>query len=278
MAATLWQPSTDDEARVVAVINAGMGIPASYYARFAAWLADRGVPTLIYDYRGIGDSRPLSLRGFTASVEEWGSKDCAAMLRWVESRYPAAERAVICHSIGAFVTGFVRDPALVDRMILVGGHTGYYGDYAWPAKPAMYLLWHVVMPSITRIFGYFPGQRLHLLEDLPAGIALEWAARRRPDFWWTVKTASGEPDLERIAELRARFQSIHARTLALRFTDDPFATEAATDRILGLYGNAAATRLTLRPSDTDGHAIGHFGFFRSRYRTTLWPQVLGWLR
>ena len=33
-------------------------------------------------------------------------------------------------------------------------------------------------PLATRLWGYFPGRRLGWLEDLPAGVAYEWAFRR----------------------------------------------------------------------------------------------------
>src|SRR5207237_3616818 len=86
LAARLWA-NGEAPSPVAALINAGAGIGMGYYDRFARFLATRGVPTLIYDYRGIGKSRPQSLRGFSASVEDWGSKDCAAALEWLASRF-----------------------------------------------------------------------------------------------------------------------------------------------------------------------------------------------
>jgi predicted alpha/beta hydrolase len=163
-------------------------------------------------------------------------------------------------------------------MLLIGAHTGYWRDYAARARPGMYVLWHAMMPLLTRVVGYFPGRRLHLLEDLPAGVALEWANRRRPDFWWNKKTRDGAADTTWKENTLDRFQAIRAPTLALRFTDDVFATEAATVRILGLYQNCPATQMVLGPSDAGGQKIGHFGFFRSRFRDTLWPRVLEWLQ
>jgi len=270
----LWSAPMNSAVKSVALINAGAGISSVYYDRFAAFLADSGVPTLLYDYRGIGRSRPNSLRGFGASVEEWGSKDCAAALEWLRARFPGAKRIVIGHSVGGFVTGFVTNGALIDRMLLVSAHTGYWRDYAAGARPPMYLLWHLAMPAITRVVGYFPGRRLGLLEDLPKGVALEWAARRKPEFWWNLRRPDGSVDTELVEALQARFAAIRAPVLALRFTDDPFATEEATDRILGLFANVSAVRMVLGASDSGGTKIGHFGFFRSRYRETLWPRVL----
>jgi len=249
LSARLWSVPSDSEVAFVAVVNAGAGIVSEYYDRFAAYLAENGIPTLVYDYRGIGHSRPRSLRGFPASVEDWGSKDCSAALDWLLESFPRSKRIVIGHSIGAFVTGFVTNGSLVDQM-------------------------HVLMPILTKVFGYFPGRRLHMLEDLPKGVALEWATRIHPEFWWRLKRDDGTLDTERVESLLKRFESIRAATIAVRFTDDPFATAKAAERILGLFSNAFATHLVLNPEDAGGQAIGHFGFFRSRFRTTLWPRVL----
>ena len=274
LAARLWSAPKATDSKDVALINAGAGIASKYYDRFAAFLAERGIPTLVYDYRGIGRSRPDSLRGFQASVEEWGSKDCAAAICWLRNRFPEARLIVVGHSIGGFVTGFVTNGTLIDRMLLISAHTGFWRDYSAFARPLMFLAWHVLMPAITAVVGYFPGKRLHMLEDLPKGVAFEWASRLHPDFWWRLKRPDGSPDSDRINGLHAKFAAINASTLAVRFTDDPFATDEATVRILGLFPNISVVRLVLAPSDGDGLPIGHFGFFDSRFRPNLWPRVL----
>jgi len=274
LACRVWALPGDQVENSAALINSGAGIPSRFYDRFAAFLAQNGVPTVVYDYRGIGRSRPTSLRGFKASVEEWGSKDCAAVLNWLKDRFPGAERIVVGHSVGGFVTGFVTNGTLIDKMLLVSAHTGYWRDYAARMRLPMFLLWHALMPAITHVVGYFPGQRLRLLEDLPRDVALEWAARRKPEFWSHLESADGTIDRALIQTLLARFAAIQARTLALSFTDDPFATDEATERLLGLYANAPSSRLILSAADGDGQKFGHFGFFSPRFRMTLWPRVL----
>ena len=149
--------------------------------------------------------------------------------------------------------------------------------YALPYRGVMYLLWHALMPAITQIVGYFPGRRLHLLDDLPSGVAFEWADRRKPDFWSNRAASHGGPDIEWRDRALDRFHAIRAPTLALRFTDDAFATQSATNRILALYQSCAAARMVVSPSDVNSRKIGHFGFFRSRFRSTLWSKVLEWL-
>ena len=210
--ARLWARPGETSPRRVALVNAGAGIVCAYYERFAAWLAASGTPTLVYDYRGIGGSRPPTLRGFDATVEDWGRLDCSGALAWLETRYPAAERLVVGHSVGGFVTGLSTVGARIDRLLLVGAHSGFYGDYASRARPWMYVLWHVLMPALTRVVGYFPGRRLGLLEDLPRGAALQWAGRRHPDFRDDddLRLPDGRRDLARGDALHERFRAVRA--------------------------------------------------------------------
>jgi predicted alpha/beta hydrolase len=157
---------------------------------------------------------------------------------------------------------------------LIGGHTGFWRDYSKTKRLRMYALWHVMMPALTRVVGFFPGRLLRMSEDIPAGAAMEWANRRHPDFWWNVRTTSGKLDIARIEDALARFRAFRVPIIAIRFSDDPFATAEATERILGLFRNCPATNIAFGPEDAELEPIGHFGFFRKRFRETLWPAVL----
>jgi predicted alpha/beta hydrolase len=270
----IWHSTVMARPTAAVLINAGAGISYRYYDHFAEYLSSNGATVLAYDYRGIGKSRPRSLKGFSASVEDWGDKDCAAALELLAKRFVGIPIVVVGHSIGGFVTGFVRNGELINRLIMVGGHTGFWRDYARAKRLRMYVMWHVMMPVLTRIFGFFPGRMLRMSEDIPAGAAMEWANRRHPDFWWNVRTTSGALDIVRIEDALARFRAIRVPLIAIRFSDDPFATMEATQRILDLFSNCPATNVELGPESTNLQHIGHFGFFRRRFRETLWPVVL----
>ena len=73
LSATIRRPVT--EIKGVIQINCGTGIPQNLYSNLASYLTDCGYVTVTYDYRGIGNSKPDSLKGFQANLEDWGILD-----------------------------------------------------------------------------------------------------------------------------------------------------------------------------------------------------------
>ena len=65
LAATIYGMGND-----VVVVNAATAVPRQFYEAFAQFVAAHGYTVVTYDYRGIGESRPESLRGFAASFSD----------------------------------------------------------------------------------------------------------------------------------------------------------------------------------------------------------------
>src|SRR2546421_3033841 len=62
-----WRHRSDVFAdRPVVIINAATSVRCRYYSRFASFLFANGMDVITFDYRGIGESRPSTLRGFDA--------------------------------------------------------------------------------------------------------------------------------------------------------------------------------------------------------------------
>ena len=57
------------------LIMPATGVPQSYYAKFAAYLAERGFTALSFDYRGIGRSRFTDVRKLAARMRDWALLD-----------------------------------------------------------------------------------------------------------------------------------------------------------------------------------------------------------
>ena len=57
------------------VITAATGVKRQYYDSYARFLAGEGFRVVTFDYRGVGGSRPTSLKGYEATAMQWGERD-----------------------------------------------------------------------------------------------------------------------------------------------------------------------------------------------------------
>jgi predicted alpha/beta hydrolase len=256
--------------RRVAVIHCGAGIPAQSYRAFAQFLSEWGISVLIYDYRGIGMSRPANLRGFEAGSADWFEFDAAAAIAWLRERFPDDELVGISHSIGGLALAGAPNSAQQDRLVFIAPHTGYFGDYHLAYRLPMAVLWHAVMPVTTHLMGYFPARRLRLGEDLPAGVAMEWARRRSPE----LRPRGDQPAAQRIRRLLDQAAFLEGQALALTVADDAFATAQGARRLFSYFPRLTVRSSLLTPAQAGVARLGHFGFFRRQVGARLWPRFL----
>ena len=253
------------------VVATGAGIPARFYERIAKGLADRGLAVLTFDYRGIGRSRAGTLKSLYAGTETWARLDFGAALATARALYPDLPVGVVAHSFGAMLIGAAPDAVSISRLVFFGPHTGFWGDYHRRWRGPLFLTWHVFMPIVTKIVGYFPGRALRLGEDLPRQFANDWARRRRP------RLLRGEDDQRRFGEVLAEYGVMRAETLAISITDDAFAPPAAAERLLAMYPNLAVTRQVVRPQALGCRRLGHFGFIRRPHDDYFLGRAAAWL-
>ncbi|WP_407291752.1 alpha/beta hydrolase family protein [Stutzerimonas zhaodongensis] len=267
LAGQFWLPP--GQVRGSVIVSSATGVLARYYARYASFLCERGYAVLTYDYRGIGGSRPACLRKATIRWCDWGDLDFDAAVRWMRQRDPDGPLVAVGHSIGGFLPGFAAAATEVDRFLSVGAQFAYWRDYAAPQRLRMFAKWHLCMPALTVLCGYFPGRRLGWLEDLPAGVAREWAFRR-------ARLEQSYPEHER-AQVLQRFAAISAPILAVSISDDEYGTPSAIARGLAYYRNAQIQQVRLSPAALGMDRVGHFDLFRERHRDGFWQASLAWI-
>lgn len=274
LAGCIWQ---HEAPQAVVIINPATSVHSRYYHRFADYLYRHGFSVVTYDYRGIGASRPPRLRGFQAGWLEWGRLDFEAVLQYVAEGFAALPIQVAAHSVGGFVIGLAPSSHRISRIFTMGAQYAYWRDYAPRQRLRMLWKWHLVMPALTALLGYFPGKRLGWLEDTPHGVVREWVARqpRFEEVYRYGATALAEPERR---QLVAQFGAIQAPTLAVSIADDEFGTPQAIQRLLAYYHRCPQRHLHIDPAALQQAKIGHFAFFHSRFEHSLWPIALAWLR
>lgn len=264
LAGTLYRPSTPNGRAVL--FQAASGVPQAYYGKFAAYLAERGFAALAFDYRGIGKSRPASLRGFPARMRDWAEKDVAGALDYLRQAVPGARLIGIGHSFGGQCFGLVPGNERYVAAMTVGSQSGYWGHWRGAGRTGMWVLTHVLLPGMARLLGYVPARVFGQGEDLPAGVAREWASWCRHPGYLVGALGVAQP-----------YERFRAPMRVITATDDPYAPMRAVEAFLGFYPEAPKELVKVEPASLGGGPIGHFGFFRERFRETLWKDAADWL-
>jgi predicted alpha/beta hydrolase len=263
LAASAWEPEREPPGAVL--ITSATGVKRGFYAPFASFLAERGLLVLSFDYRGVGGSRPRSLAMYDARMRDWGQQDAEAALQWLLARTPHV--ALVGHSFGGQALGLMPGAPRLRAALLVAAQSGYWRHWRGVHRLGLWALWHVLIPGLCTACGYFPGRVLGSAQDLPSGVAREWARWGR--FPGHVADDEG-------GALAAGFAGLTLPIRAYSFADDNFAPAAAVDGLLRLYAAAAREHVHLDPRDL-GRPIGHWGFFREKSREPLWLDAAGWL-
>ena len=264
LAGTLYRPRNSNRRAVL--VQAATGVRQEYYARFAEYLAGRGFTVLTFDYRGIGRSRRGKLRGFRADTRDWAEKDIGGALDYLARATHGARLIGVGHSFGGQVLGLVPGNERYAAVLTFGSQSGYWRHWRGTQRLGMWLLTHLLLPSVSRVLGYVPARAVRQGEDLPGGAAREWARWcRHPSY---VVGALGAQ------QAYARFS---APIRALVSLDDSYAPAAAVDAFLALYPAAPHRLERVDPAALGAGPIGHFGYFRERFRDSLWKDAGDWM-
>ena len=250
------------------IVNSATGVKRTYYDGFARFLAQRGFNVVLWDARGIGDSRVGPAANDRARMRDWGQLDLEAVLVHVNQSWePDPSRiTVISHSSGGHLAALAPSLSQVPRLVLIASGTCYWRRYPLREQPLMLAMWLALVPLMLATIGYWPA-RLGVGHDLPPGVERDW-------WHWSLLPEYLFDD----ATVDSRgYAGYRGRVLSYSFTDDHgFAPPAAAAHLLGRMGAATIERQLFSPADAGVSRIGHFGFFRDQ-SNALWPGLADWI-
>lgn len=255
----LWTPP---KFKKIVLLSPAMGVRKSFYYNFAEYLYQHDLAVLAFDYRGIEESLPISIKALEADVETWGRHDLEACIQWLKVNFPEHQYGAVCHSLSGQILGMAESAEVFDSIVTIAASSGYWNQYSFPKNILFGFVWSVVYPLPTKLLGYFPAKKLGLGENLPGNVALQVARWGRRSGY--IRNFAG-------------YGNVTAPILAYSFTDDPYCPKQGVDWLHRRYTNSQVTRCHLDPTDVGVDRIGHFGFFKKAETFEAWSIVSDWL-
>jgi predicted alpha/beta hydrolase len=245
------------------VIAGATGVPQRFYRRFAEYASAQGFTTLTLDYRGIGLSKPATLKGFHMNYLDWARQDIAAAVETMAT--PDVPLFMVGHSYGGHAFGLLPNHQRVSRFYTFATGAGWHGWMPPLERIKVQLMWNIIGPILTRWKGYLAWSKLGMGEDLPLSVFNQWREWCRfPRYFFE------DPAMPQVA---AQFAQVRTPIIAANALDDLWAPPKSRDAFMQAYSNTQVLLHDIDPK-TSG-PIGHMGYFRPAAKP-LWDHVFSW--
>ena len=259
---SVFTPSIHVKGRII--VAGATGVPQGFYRRFATFAKAQGYEVITFDYRGIGSSKPKTLKGFEMNLLDWGRLDLAAVVDSMsEDGLPLF---IIGHSYGGHAFGLLPNHHKVSGFYVFGTGAGWHGYMPFSEQAKVLAMWNFVLPIITWWKGYCAWRLLGMGEDLPRSAFLQWR------YW--CKFPHYFFDDPKMTGLRDLYQSVKTPIVAANALDDRWAMPVSRDAFVKHYSNTSVTKVDISPKEVGGE-IGHMGYFRKNAEP-LWGAALNW--
>lgn len=263
--ANCYEPTTPAIAGLI--IAPALAVQQSFYDSFAQYLAQQGYRVWTFDYRGIGESKQGSMRACTADVSSWVNTDFDSVVKHGLAQMAGLPLFVLGHSLGGLITPLLPSVENLSGVINIAVGSGAKRHMQPRLQRSTPWLWHVVSPALCFVFGYFPGARIGIMGDIPRNAFFQWRG-------WCLNT---DYLLDAEPAAKEAYAALSCPMLSLFLADDELLLESGARWLHEAYTGTQVDYQVLDAAKFDIPRIGHFGFFKSRQKTTLWPIVSDWL-
>ncbi|MCU0341787.1 MAG: alpha/beta hydrolase [Spirosomaceae bacterium] len=267
LAAILLLPSHSPKA--VVQINSATATPKEYYLPFAQYLAENGFVACVFDYRGVCESATQPMKSYDFPYTDWGKKDMASVLDYLDGRFPSLSKLIMGHSVGGQKIGFADNHHKIKGMVTFATSAGYWGYMPLKYRLTTRFFFHVFTPISKLLFGYVAAKRLGLMEDLPYRVVKEWRD------YCSVPEYFFDPQFYGKTTPIGHYQAFDFPIQLYWATDDTIVNARSVASFWKHVKSSKGINIeTLTPRDYGVSEIGHFGFFRRKFRDILWPKAL----
>lgn len=235
-----------------------------FYDPFAEYMCGKGFSVIVFDYRGMGNSGPVDIKNYEASMHQWAVQDIDAVILYAKNYYPGFEIIYTGHCTGGEIFGLAQASQYINRLILVSSALSCKKYWTFKARARISWL-RLTVKFLNKWYGYFPGKRYGYPENFPGGVMhqyINWCNSSNGLF-------DSFPD--------NNYRKLQIPVLAFNFSDDWHSPVKAIKELHSRFENASISWQYIRPGDLGLSKIGNSGFFNRQVETILWPQTLEWL-
>ncbi|MES2520170.1 MAG: alpha/beta fold hydrolase [Bacteroidota bacterium] len=268
LAAILLVPN--NQAKAVVQIHSATATPKEYYLGFAKFLVDNDFIVCIFDYRGVCESMPEGgLRGCKYDYMMWGQLDMPAVLDFLENQFPDLPKLIMGHSVGGQMIGLMPNHHKIKGMVTYATSVGYWGFMPLGYRIQTLFFFHIFTPISNLLFGYVAAKKLGLMEDLPKQITLDWRNWCSvPEYYFNEKYYADTAQKGFYKELTFPIQVYWT-------TDDPISNSRSIPMFWQYIRSSVGIKIDcITPQEIGEKEIGHFGFFRKKFKQNLWMRAL----
>ncbi|WP_153801059.1 alpha/beta hydrolase family protein [Foetidibacter luteolus] len=248
------------------VISSATAVKKEFYLHFARFLVQNGYRVLLYDYRGVGESAPANLKASTSYMHDWGIKDMNAVLGFLVNEKKLTGIIWLGHSIGAQLTGFLENSHHVKKVIAINAALGYWGYFPFPKNIIVCLLWYIISPVLTKLYGYGTMKAVGWGENLPRNVLMEWRK-------WCMSKYYFRSFLMNYLNTDA-FHQFTTPITSIYTSDDFIANDKTVPLMMQFFPNAPVEVIKINVKKHTAKKVGHMGIFSRKFNKDLWPLLV----
>ena len=248
----------------IVIIASAAGVLQSFYQKLAQFFLYNGISVITFDYSGVGESLHGSIKKENSSLTDWGNRDLEAVIKYTIETYHRHKIILLGHSIGGQLIGLAPSSYMTDKIILVASQSGYWKFWKGVSKIRMWANWHLLVPILTKGFGYLPSKKISRMESLPKNVAEEWAKWCRSSNYLFASFSYN----------KLYFDRIKCKLTSISIDDDFFAPKKSVEWLTAKFENASIKSLHFIPKYFKALEIGHFSLFTEKFKDSIWNILL----
>lgn len=257
---TLYSPP---KPKAQILVASATGVPQTFYRRFAEYAMQAGYQVLCFDYRGVAQSAPKSLKGFEMSYLDWGRLDLSGAINYLKQE--ALDLFMVGHSYGGQSLGLASNHQHIKAMYCFGTGAGWHGYMPLKERIKVQIVWNIVFPPMVAHSGYLAWSKVNMGADLPKGVYTEWKKWcKNPTYFF------GDPDQKYLFDLYAQ---VKTPIFAVAALDDAWALPKSRHAFMQHYSKTTVQYIDITAKQYGLKEIGHMGYFR-KGSEKIWQSMI----